>query len=123
MTNSKRVIPDILTPARLEGLQQRQRDLETSGYWPRFKLSLFLNRSRPTINQWDKLLLSFIPDYAEYWPGENKPLTDYQRWCLQKLSKYQNKQEPYKPVADLVSYIERNVLSFTMTEYIKQFRG
>lgn len=123
MSKCKSVIPEVLTEARLEGLQERQRELETSGYWPRFKLSLFLKRSRPTINQWDKLLLSYIPDYANYWPGEGKPLNDYQRWCLQKLSKFQNKEEPYKPVADLVSYIERTSSNFQISEYIKQYKG
>jgi len=123
MSECKSVIPEVLTGPRLEGLQQRQRDLESSGYWPRFKLSLFLKRSRPTINQWDKLLLSYIPDYANYWPGERKPLNDYQRWCLQKLSKFQNKEEPYKPVADLVSYIERTASNFQISEYIKQYKG
>lgn len=121
MTQCKTARVDVLTASRLEKNQQRQIALETSGYWPRFKLEVFLNRSRPTINQWDSLLLSFIPDYAKYWPGERKPLTDYHRFCLQKINNFQSKEKPYKALGDLVSFIQRNIESFSIQSYIKHY--
>ena len=114
---------EVLTAKKLETTLNRPRELFKSGYLGKGQISKLLNRSRQTLHTWDQLLINFIPDYAKYWAGERKPLTHYHFCCLQRLSKYQNRAEPYKSEDDLISYITRNIELFSLQTYIEHHRG
>jgi hypothetical protein len=94
-----------------------------AGSWSKGKLEDHLLRPRKTINQWDRLLVSLLPDYEKFWQGAYKPLTDYHRWCLEAVSKFQNRQQPWRAVEDVENYIKRNADKLTLSEYMKQFTG
>lgn len=123
MTNHSKVKAEVLTAKQLDKVIERQKKLGNSGRWSKFKLEGFLNRARGTINNWDQMLISLINDYQRLWPGDRQPLTDYHRYCLELVSKFQNRKLPYKPEPDLISYIERNKERFTLETYINQFRS
>lgn len=123
MNNRLNTKTEVLTAKHLDKVIERQKRLGNSGHWSKFKLEVFLNRTRATINTWDQMLISLISDYARLWPGHRQPLTDYHRYCLELISKFQNRRLPYKPEPDLISFIKRNKEKFTLQTYINQYRS
>ena len=97
--------------------QNRVSTLYQSGLWLKVNVIATLKRSKRTIQNWESLLIGCVPDFANMYQGERKPITDYHRWCLQRLSNFQNKSKPYKAEADLISFIERN--DFSLNKYIE----
>ena len=123
MTTRLKARTKVLTDKRLSKVIERQKRLGNSGHWSKFKLEVFLQRTRATVNTWDKILMASISDYENLWPGARKPLTDYHRYCLEMVSKFQNRNLPYKEESDIISFIERNQEKFSLQTYIEQFRG
>ncbi len=117
---SPSVKAEVVANRKFESTQQRPRELFKNGYISKVNIRRLLCRSKQTIHNWENLLLSVLPDYSLF-RTERQPLTHYHYWCLEKLSKYQTKQEPYKPEGDLISYIERNIKSFSLESYINKF--
>lgn len=121
MNSRKNKKTTVLDGKRFEKVVSRQVNLQRSGYWLKFNLEHFFERTRPTINEWDRLLVCYVDDYREMWPGDRKPLTDYHRYCLAKINKFQNRSHPYKTLEEITKFIERNIKSFSLESYINHY--
>jgi hypothetical protein len=123
MNKSPVSFTDILTDREIERKQKRLvtsqnkvDQLYASGYWLKKYVISELNRAKQTVYDWEQILISLVPDYAEGW-RERKPLSDYHRWCLQKVNRFQNKEKPYKSESEIISFIERT--DFSLQKYIE----
>lgn len=104
---------------RLLTSQERTDKLFEKGYWQIKNIESACKRSKRTIQQWDRMLGNLVNDYGEG-RKTRRPLSDYHYWCLQRLSKFQNTDKPYKSEDELVSFIERN--DFSLQKY-KESKG
>lgn len=120
--NSLGVIPEILADRTFEATMKRPRELFKNGYISKASIRKLLGRSKQTIHNWENILLASCADYSLF-RSDRKPLTHFHYFCLEKLSKFQNDHEPYKPESELIAFIERNQETFTLTHYISKFGG
>lgn len=118
MKNGQAVVPDIITGQGFNRIKSRQ---VSPGCWQKRSLEKLFDRPRETINQWDYMLIDLVPDYCEFWPGNRQPLTDYHRWVLDKINRYQNKKRPWKKKEELKDYVVRNLDRLNFLTYMEQF--
>lgn len=121
MTFCEVVTPEILTGNRLNGTIARRKRLGAGGLWTKGELEDHLKRPRNTINQWDSLLISLLPDYGKFWEF-GKPLNDYQRWVLEKISNFQSRRQPFKTTGQIQDYVNKNAGKLTLIKYMEQFK-
>lgn len=113
------ITPEILTDNYLESTINRTESQARQGFIKKTNTSKLLKRSRRTLHDWDKLLASLLDDWTRF--KDSRQYSLYQYYCLEKLSQYQTREQPFKPLADIASYVERNIHKFTLETYFNQF--
>lgn len=117
--NCTAIKPEVLTDHYLESTINRTATQAKQGYINKTQVSKLLNRSRRTLHDWDQMLTSILDDWAKL--QKTRQYNFYQYYCLKKLSQYQNITTPFKSLDDLISYVKRNIDSFTLESYFNQF--
>lgn len=122
MNNGQVITPEIITD---RGIKMAENRHIPEGCWTKTKLEKLFDRPRETINRWDYLLINLIPDYCDLWPAESKRnrryLSDYHRWVLAHVDRWQNRQKPWKTQKELANYIARNIDKLTLVAYMERF--
>jgi hypothetical protein len=124
MSNCKVVKVQILSDKRLNTTIKKQKSLNADGSWSKNKLEDHLKRPRNTINQWDRLLISLsdvLPDYERL--RKTGRLNDYHRFVLEQISRFQNRQSPWRTMTEIENFVTRNADKLTLLKYMKQFTG
>lgn len=113
------VTPEVLTNNYLDSTINRAKVQARQGLIQKTQVSKLLNRSRRTLHDWDKLLASLLDDWTRF--KDSRQFSFYQYYCLEKISRYQTREQPFKSLADIASYVERNINNFTLETYLNQF--
>lgn len=113
------VIPEVLSDNYLNATITRTAGQSRRGLIQKTRVAKLLKRSRRTLLDWEKLLTSCLDDWGRF--SESRQYNFYQYYCLEKISRYQAREQPFRSLSDIESYIERNLNNFTLESYFSQF--